>query len=353
MEVLPRNAARERLAKGMRQVTERVQVREEGKPSETLHSLKADMPEGASVFDLHEAYWLDLLPRQSEEMPWRRLLSGMGLLRYWLFSPVWRSIRHPTMMLNGILSAALLLAWYYGVLVVGFTAIGADSAADAGAASSWLSQLSAVLGEWGLAMGGWQVWLVVSVVLALVPVAQLVDISWFTKRYLQNERVDEEIGCRDRIRSQVREALLALLEQPGYRRVTVVSHSFGTIIAMDLLADLRPERAVRLFTLGSPAELLEYRSQWMREEIRRCLESPAISQWWDFYSRQDWMAAPVPGHRKHHASFSIPVEREDSLLHRLTGETHKAYYSERRVLEALFYCCNQGGTCSEPSKSMA
>lgn len=340
LEVLPRNAARDRLALGLRHAAERFHARDEGEPGEARHSLNAALPEGGGVvLDLYEAYWLDLVPRQSEEKPLRRLLSGLDLLRYWFFSPVWRAFRHPAMILNGILSAALLLAWYYGVVVAGFAAMGAESALtcpDLAEPALWLNQPAACMGKLGSSMGGWQVWAAMSAVLALVPVAQLVDISWFTKRYLQNERDAQGMGCRDRIRSRVREALVELLEQPGYRSVTVVAHSFGSIVAMDLLADLRPTRPVRLLTLGSPAELLAYRSHWMREEIRRCLDSPAISQWWDFHSRQDWMAAPVPGHKSRHAAHSIPVEREDSLRQRLMGETHKAYFGERQVVETLF-----------------
>ena len=90
-----------------------------------------------------------------------------------------------------------------------------------------------------------------------------------------DRRTDPQgLGLRIQIRSRVREQILAAIEKGNYDRVTVLGHSFGTIVATDVFPDLPvSSRAMRFVTIGSPIELLK-RAQWLEKEVEILIASP-------------------------------------------------------------------------------
>jgi pimeloyl-ACP methyl ester carboxylesterase len=126
--------------------------------------------------------------------------------------------------------------------------------------------------------------------------------------------------------------------ETGYDEVFVVAHSFGSVLAIDLLADW-PHRddfaRLRLVTLGSPIAVLGHRSRWLDAERRQLLQRPELDVWLDFHAPTDWLCTAVPGHADRYRELSREIDFEAPLRQMLTGQTHLLYYRSSEVLEAL------------------
>lgn len=340
----PRNYYRDKLVSGLIHTSQSAKAAVTGEASvagESGVGLEVNHAGGATgTIDVYEAYWFDLVSRVGQETPLAKISRGFGLLTYWFFSRVWLAMRGSIYITLGLLIASvLMLLWYYGVLALGLTAIGSDPLfLDTFKDVPVLNDLAGELGKLGRGMGNWKVWAAVTVLLGFIPLNTLVDIAYFSKRYLLNEFDDDGAGCRDKARKRVLKTIERVAADPSYRRVTVVGHSFGTVIGADIFADFSAHPGcgpVRLITLGSPIRVLSYRSRWLRAEVESCLRNPALDTWIDFYSDEDWMCAKVPGHGEGKGQISRRLVREASLLSRLNGQSHKAYYHSQEVAETL------------------
>lgn len=301
-----------------------------GVPDERAACLQVeDGSEKGTTVHVYEAWWGDLVARPEQQTPARAILEGFQLLAYWLhpsLRPAFRQSRFLTLSL--VLSSLLLLLWYVGILTAGLAAIGADGS---------LGALSTKAGAVAEAVGGHAIWVAVAGLLALMPVNALVAIAGFTRRYLTNMATADETGLRDVIRGRVHR-ILKSTEGQGYDRVVIVAHSFGTVIATDLVAEMSAPvaRQLRLITLGSPARVLAYRSRWLRRTLERAYGTPVIAEWHDYYSEQDWMCTSMFDTEQHDSSFQRHwLERDAPLVDRLTGVTHKAYFRDRAVLRGI------------------
>jgi len=359
---------RERLVQGLAKVTEISRVQIEGEcsvPGEKGIRLQVRADNTSiheKTLDVYEAYWVDLVGRQDVEKPVKKMIAGFSLLTYWFFSRIWRVVWSSKYMTLGILlSSLLLLAWYYGVLALAFTAIGSDPELtnklaeiskdpnvanrllEAGIAAvksmdkDMVTTVRGIMGHVGEAMGGWYVWAIVSMLMGFLPVNKLVGIATFTMRYLRNDRMPDGIGQRDKIRNRVLETLMPVLNEAKYKRVTVIGHSFGTVIGTDIMADFKPppNLPVRYVTMGSPLLFLSRRSKWLEQELKKCLVNDSLESWIDYYADEDWMCAKVPGHGETKNQKSNKFVREATFKEKILGETHEAYYSSQEVMEAL------------------
>jgi hypothetical protein len=343
MDSREKGAALKRLVLGMVNCSERMQVVETGQaslPGEKGTSLAVTQDGRSATLHVFEAFWRDLSLQEPPKHAPARIRDGAELLLYWFFSGIWRALTRSSWYMTASLlfSSLLLVAWYYSVLAVGLAAIGTDPDLVGPLGSeSVIRNFIAFLGEVGKTMGSWQAWILVSFLLGFVPLDQMAEISSFAKRYLSNEAGADGVGCRDKIRHRLKGILDEAVGSGAYESVTVVAHSFGAVLAVDLLADYAPggSARIRLVTMGSPLELLAYRSAWLRAEIDRCLQNSAVARWFDFFSRDDWMCSKVPGHGKGKGQESRPQVRESSLLAKLSGESHKAYFQSQEVMETL------------------
>lgn len=343
MDSREKGAAQRKLVLGLINCCERMRVAEAGQaslPGEKGTSLAVTRDGRSATLHVFEAFWRDLTLQEPPKQALARIRDGAELLLYWFFSGVWRAlVRSSWYMTVGLLfSSLLLVAWYYSVLAVGLAAIGTDPDLAGQAGSEAVVQnLIGFLGKIGKQMGSWQVWILVSFLLGFIPLDGMVEISSFTMRYLRNDVGEDGVGCRDKIRHRAKGVLDDAVACGAYDSVTVVAHSFGAVLAVDLLADRGPEGSVtlRLVTMGSPLELLGFRSAWVRAETDRCLQNPAIAAWVDFYAGDDWMCSRVPGHGAREGQESRPQTRESSLLAKLSGESHKSYYRSQEIMEAL------------------
>jgi hypothetical protein len=293
--------------------------------------------------ELAETYWSDLRPRLSGEPGLRKVLGGLSLLVFWLIAPrLWvRSLRGAYMFANAAGTVVLLLAWYYGAVATLLSASGSDPTL---LAPFGLESMGPTLAAWGKTMGGWRVWLIVSVVTAFLPTMVVVDVAHAAKAYLEN---------RDHFATRVKGRLAKTLYasfKADYDRVVVVAHSFGVGVAVETLSELdsKPARPMSLITLGGSLGLLRARSERLEQAYRRVLSDPRITHWVDFWSKQDWLGTPAlelaaPSRERLR---SQELDASVSFTGKISGASHALYFDAPDVYEALL-------EIAEPPAAMA
>ena len=171
----------------------------------------------------------------------------------------------------------------------------------------------------------------------LLPLARIVELASFGRSYLERRSAVDGTECRTALRRRVESVLDKVIAKGGYDRVSLVAHSFGSVIAIDVMADYVPASGthVRFVTLGSPVFLLSARSTWMAQEVKRCRKSNAYAQWDDYWSKNDWICHEVPGEKSTGSHHSYPLEFGGSIAARLIGRTHNSYFDSQRVMTSL------------------
>ena len=331
---MARGSQRERLVKGLITTSERVTVKpvDAGDVPADVVRLHATGGGQTHQIDVVEAYWNDLAPSMQNAGVRTKFVRGTSLLAYWAYSGVWRGFRNRKYLTLGLISAAVaLITWYYGTAAMFVQALIADQTAPT-VVKSTLGPILPIM----TAIGTWKVWAAASLVMGMIPVNTLIDVLDLTKRYLTNERVDDGgIGLRMQIRRRVREQILAAIDKDDYSRVTVLGHSFGTVIATDVLADLPASpRPLRFVTTGSPIELLKRRAEWLPADTTTCLQRSDLTSWTDICSDGDWFASgsDLPEHAKVR-SFRVPIE--GTFVDQVSGRTHGGYFDRDEVINIL------------------
>jgi len=286
--------------------------------------------DGTVEYDVTEAYWNDLVPGLTNQPLKTKVLRGLSLLFYWTFSGIWKGVwgrKYLTM--NMMLSSVVLLLWYVGTLALFAKAV--SSSFEDGTAIAQALQ----------SFGSWKLWASATAAMGVIPVALMIDIVDFAKRYIAEESGSADgPALRWQIVKRVRDQVLVDMGAGPYDRVTVVSHSFGTVVAVDVLADLPvpTETPLRSITLGSPLELLAKRASWLNDEKQKCLERSELVEWVDVNSPVDWLCtgADLPVHPK---AKTCAIRPTGTLIDRLAGKLHCRYFDNqgvaRRVLEPL------------------
>jgi len=306
----------------------------------------AAAPDGLASVDVFEAYWADMIPEQAEQAPWTKLWQGLELVGYWVFC--WRSwqavamslCRGSSLIALGLLMGGLtLIAWYIMLAVlVGQAVAPGGKVPEELAGIPVVSDVVAVYGAAAGWIAGNAWWAVLPFLLAMLQVDALVLLARFIKDYFENREDESGVGLRDRVRRRIAGALESVLTG-DYDEVVVVAHSFGTVIAADILADWPHEgdlKRLSLVSLGSPIGVLRYRSAWLESERRELLQSRRFAAWVDFFSPSDWLCGAVTGHRESYgATMSRRLSFEAPWPQKLSGQTHMLYYRDSRVLEQL------------------
>lgn len=280
--------------------------------------------------DIYEAFWLDIIAEQklSSKDLRAKFLEGTSLLIYWLFSSIWKSFYEaPSLIMGLIASLFALVFWYYGILITIIKDV-AEKGNFFGQTipkdSQWYEYIKIIVAI----LDSWTVFILVGIILSFVGAISLdkmIDQAYFAKKYLGNLA---GIILRNKICSRVKKITDDILND--YDKVTILAHSFGAIIGTDFLADYRSKKTLKYITLGGNLKLLSYRSKWIKEEIKKCLDNQVISKWDDYYSKQDWLGAETPIPK---GSNSAKIERHEFpiqcfFMDRLFGITHIAYLSD-------------------------
>jgi hypothetical protein len=334
-----RGSQRERFVKGIVETSERpiVERDEAGETSPIAVRLNARSASEVRRLDIVEAYWNDLVPSLQNAGPGAKFLRGTSLIFYWGLSKVWRGFHNRIYLTLGVISAGIaLITWYYGTMAMFLEAYLQGQSSTPGVRET----ASGVL--WFLqTIGTWKIWATTSIIMTLIPVNVLIEMMDLTKRFLTNERTEgDSTGLRVQVRHRVREQILAAMKTGQYQRLTIVGHSFGTVIAMDVLGDLPlPALDVRLITIGSPIELLRKRADWLEQEMRKCLARPDLTEWIDIYSEEDWFASgsELPKGSELHAgkSRAIVVHVGGTFVDKIAGRTHRGYFDQDEVVATV------------------
>ncbi len=289
--------------------------------------------------DVYEAFWHDLVETLSEQALLRRFAEGSRLMLFWSRAMGTRFKRGWVAwgMFNG---AFALLLWYVSILGAALTFLVSYVQSQAvfetfgewigeGAAGSIRDGLLDVATHPGLT--AFFVALAGIITLFNRPIEMVVNVAYFTKNYL----------TRDRLRIAVSRRASDLLQRidasGGYERVLLISHSLGTIAAIDLLADLDlPEASLDVVTLGSPCEVFGRVSPWLREELDRAERSPAVHSWLDMASPEDWLCSGIPLPDGKGARFeSIQIRFPAGRWRQMKGDSHVDYFEQQEVMQRM------------------
>lgn len=330
------------LAPGLLSQLEDIQislVQEEVKiPGQTGKRFLCQSEEAEKTIDIYEVYWQDLVDNLSLKDVRHKFSRGLQIVLYW-FTSSWRVAKiSPTFFVQSSIILLLVLAWYYGIVVLILAALSEQTALTS---IDFFKRLFDFLATWATAGWGWQAWIVISALLALMPISinLVIDFIDFFIRYMQNESSRGSPPIRGLLRNRVRMAVDNVISEGSYDRITVLSHSLGVLISTDFLADYRNRQKVQLryITLGGALESSATVADWMGSEIKKCLDNPHIERWDDFYSNQDWFCSkvpipsdqPTPKLTSKHTSFRV------SLAKQISGESHMEYFFDPKVLRHL------------------
>jgi len=292
----------------------------------------------SKILDIYEAYWLDLMEKLGEKSPKEQVLRGLYLFINIFTFKFWRMAKKSRyLFIQSMIVLLLVVLWYYGILAVTLTAIGQDpNTLGVTIPADWAKNVAQI----GQMMGGWSGWVIASIFLNLLPtpINVLVNQIDFTNRYLEDNPDPVNGWMRDRIRLRVKMVLDDVLkEKHQYSKVTIVGHSHGVTIAVDLLADYynRTEIPIRFLSLGGLMELYSYKVSWVTEETIKCLKNPSVQEWKDYYSKQDWLCTktPIPPSENLDKFSSNLITFKVPLSKQMTGKTHLAYFFDAIVLE--------------------
>ncbi|PPC78011.1 hypothetical protein C4K68_07090 [Pokkaliibacter plantistimulans] len=296
------------------------------------------------TLDVVEAYWNDMVPSLSQQPLSTRIQRGLSLFLYWGLSPVWQGWwQRKYLTLSILLSGLMLVFWYYSTLALFAQALVNSSDSSTALLGHWLDGILST-------MGSWKLWALVTLLMGVLPVTSVVDAMDFSKRYTAEEAAGPDtpalrLQIIRRVREQIR-SYLALADSVAdsdgqlrpYQRITLVAHSFGTVIAIDVLADLplSVSPGIRLFTLGSPLELLHKRVPWLLEEQSKCMQRNDLLQWLDITSPADWLATGADVDRLDDRRIEqLSIRASGTLTDRLAARIHSRYFDNQQVCQRL------------------
>ncbi|WP_444958280.1 hypothetical protein [Microbulbifer sp. ZKSA002] len=281
--------------------------------------------------DLAEAYWNDLVPSITQQSLKVRLARGFSLIWFWLANlHIWKGVLKRKYLTFGLtLSALAFIIWYMGTIILFVEAVEPTSDSPFYPAVQQLKQGVEYI-------GGWRIWLIATAVVAVMPVALLVDISDFCKRYLTNEPAAKgKPAVRFEIIRRVREQLENSIKLYDYDSVTIVGHSFGSVVTVDLFADLPPiGKPIRILTMGSLIEVLGKQAPWLQNEVEQLSQRKDLIEWIDIKSHSDWFASGSAVPARHHCYERI-IGSYGTFPDKLAARVHSRYFDNQEAVRLL------------------
>ncbi|MFC6633332.1 alpha/beta hydrolase [Microbulbifer taiwanensis] len=292
-----------------------------------------DLPDEGRRLEMQEVYWSDLVPLLSQLSVFGKIIRGAELLLFWLRSKrLWQVVRQAKYMtVSMLLTVALVLFWYSTALLAGLEAV---------ASKPQLFGIPVNLGRLGELIEripGWQLWAVFSGLLILLPTTLVLDISYGTKAYLQNLN-----GLSQKVKARLARAISCVEDNQDYERITLVAHSFGTVVAAEALADYAGPAAdkIRLITLGGPLLVMGARAPRIEEAARSLIggmqgDDRRLNSWLDFYSHQDWLCTVSVSGVTQPGYEAKPLESKVSMTDKYSGKSHQLYFQDYDVMKAI------------------
>lgn len=272
------------------------------------------------LIDIYGTNWVSLMPRLSQKPLKTKLFRSFYLFIYWVFSKIWWVVLEcPLLVFSFIYTLIIFCSWCFLTGLIAFLAVS--------------NQVKDIFGNTPLQVGreiGY-LWIVASILIFPFPVDNILDYADFTARYLTDSFL------RYKIRDQVLVTLNTVLAKKDYKKVIIVGHSLGGLIATDLLAYscLSTEKSIEYITLGTPLKFLCYKNKQINQMVEKCLNNLQIinpkksTLWDDYYSDQDWLCTAVPfkkGLNSHKVIF------KSHFSQKLSGIPHKQYFSKKALI---------------------
>lgn len=320
-----------------------------GRPQDPIRSLVPTPGVAASFeqLDIVEAYWSDLMPTDSETKPYKRLLAALALVTYWITDPkVWGAVFSASwfIALSYILTGFVVVAWAASVIIVAITALGPAFAAlvtspGLGVFEGAAGQVSALTDG----LRGSPAMTVAQAIAAIFPLLSLiaiVDLARFSRSYLLDETLDSTVGIQAMIRNRLR-TCFTKADQDSYERIIILAHSFGTLPLVDMLADWEDKAVfekLKVITLGSPAGIFAFKSDWLRQQVAMAVDKAPKQGWIDFRLNLDFWCTGLLNRQNKARVGKIDraaLNRQSSLIDGLNGAQHMRYFRETAVQRAI------------------
>ncbi len=274
------------------------------------------------IVQIHAVFWGDLVPSLSEFSLPLRAAHGLLLLQFWLNRRLFvlpADMQELRLLRRWIATGAvLLLLWYIASLLLLLQAYGTDVVnAISDHVGAFGPAIKLTIGAAAL-LAGWKLF------------SQGVDVAYAIKAYIQDAR-----SVRERIRRRALSVLIRELRDTQGQQVTILAHSFGTVVAVEALAHLpKTVPCFDLITIGSPLQLVVYRDPKFLEIIRRCQEHTKLHCWRDFYASLDAFCTRVPADESQRFQRS-EIDLGMSAVEGAMGQAHDRYFSDLRVIGAI------------------
>jgi hypothetical protein len=307
-------------------------------PGQTGKRFLCQLENGDKTIDVYEVYWQDLINRLSAQDIKSKFIRGMGMIFYWFGCSLKIMKTSPVFFIQISIILILVLLWYYGVVILILAGLSEQVSLNS---VSFLQNTLGQISDFATTGNGWQIWLFISAMLALLPksINLVIDFTDCLTNYLRDESIQGKPPIRALFRNRLKQVVDNVSSEESYDRVTILGHSMGSLIATDFLADYqdRQGKQLRFITWGSALETTSSVADWMKLELQKCLENPYIYQWEDFYSNQDWFCSKVPVLNEQTASkiVSKKVSFRVSLIKQISGASHMEYFFDSKVLRHL------------------
>jgi hypothetical protein len=158
-----------------------------------------------------------------------------------------------------------------------------------------------------------------------------VDSAFVVQSYVNNAQ-----DVRSTIRGRIVDALTKAQEDNTYDSVTIFAHSFGCIIAIEVISHTSIELPpIRLVTAGSPLQLLASHDPFFANLIRAIYARRELIAWNDYCAPRDPFSTeaslPLDGKASQHI-LDIGITPFDAL----SGISHEFYFKDPRIAKAVF-----------------
>ena len=140
-------------------------------------------------------------------------------------------------------------------------------------------------------------------------IRKLLELYKFTNDYCQNEFL------RLKIRQKFLKNVNSIILKSSYEKILIISHSFGSLLAIDLLANITSSKKLKHISCGNIIGVTGIR---YFDFIYNIVEKNKQYDWTDYYAWFDFFATPLP---------ISNIEKSKNLSQKCVGYDHKNFLS--------------------------
>ncbi len=322
-------------------------------------------------FDVIEIFWRDNADEISNQKLDQQFSRSVNLLFYWLPLFRWRTFtQEKSLAYSMFISLFLFLLWFFSTGHTAWTLLPKDVVKQMDDDfyrlfhfRSFFSWLPPTLALWLHSLWHWAksplLWAVLSVLVLWLKIPTMITIADFARRYLSDmpnsgaSSTLPDANARKPLVRSIHQRLadaLATTAGGGYSHITIVAHSMGVLLAVQLLADpkivgmIPKGMCLRLVTIGG---MLPFFSLLTDSAHRDSVKQIACacrknlnergSEWEDFYSMADWFSTSQSMKEllSEDRFPSNDIDFHGSLWDNVTGRLHVAYFAHENVRQSI------------------